>query len=96
MEKNKKTHNLGKWLKEECTDWKTLVVFLCVVAVVYMPVWGGYLLYYMFKWNWCLAMASITFTFWVGPFTPFFPICIAITLFLKKIMEQKNIKYKEQ
>ena len=87
-----KTINLFKWLKEECKDWRTLVVLLCVIAVMYSPVWGGYLLYYIFKLNWCLILASVTLTFWFGPFTPFFPLCIAITLSIKKLIEVKNRK----
>ena len=56
----------------------------------------GYLLYYIFKWNWCIVMGAVTFAFWFGPFTPFFPLCIAITLFIKKIMQVKKRKKGEQ
>ena len=84
--------NVIKWLKEECKDWKTLIVLICVVAVMYAPVWLGYLLYFIFKWNWCLVMASVTLAFWFGPLTPFFPICIGITLSIKKIMQVKKRK----
>lgn len=91
IDSNKKK-NFIEWLKNECRDWRTFVVLLCVIAVVYSPVWGGYLLYFIFKWKWCLVMASVTFTFWLGPFTPFFPLCIAITLFIKKIMQIVRIK----
>ena len=87
-----KTINLFKWIKEECKDWKTFIVLLCVIAVMYSPVWGGYLLYYIFKWNWCLVLASLTLTFWFGPLTPFFPLCIAITLSIKKLIEVKKRK----
>lgn len=87
-----KTINLIEWLKKECKDWTTLIVFICVIIVMYMPIWGGYLLYYIFRWNWCLVMASVTFAFWFGPLTPFFPICIAITLSIKKLIEVKKRK----
>ncbi len=87
-----KAINLWDWLKNECKDWKTLIVLICVIVVMYAPVWGGYLLYYIFKWNWCLVMASVTLAFWFGPLTPFFPLCIAITLSIKKIMQVKKRK----
>lgn len=92
MAKNikKRIYNFFKWLKNECKDWKTLVVLVCVVAVVYAPVWAGGLLYAMFGWNWCGVMASLMAAFWIGPLTPFFPLCIAITLSIKKIMQVKK------
>lgn len=80
------------WLKEECKDWKTFLILICVIIVLHIPVWGGYLLYFLFKWNWCLAMANFLIVFWMGPFTPFFPLAIAITLSIKKIMRVANNK----
>ena len=87
-----KAINLWDWLKNECKDWKTLIVLICVIIIMYAPVWLGYLLYFIFKWNWCLVMASVTAAFWFGPFTPFFPLCIAITLSVKKVMQVKKRK----
>ena len=37
-----------KWIKEECKDWRTFAIMICVEAVVYFPTWGGYLLYAIF------------------------------------------------
>ena len=85
-----KAINVLAWLKKECKDWKTLIVLICVIIIMYIPVWLGYLLYFIFKWNWCLVMASVTAAFWFGPLTPFFPLCIAITLSIKKVMQIKN------
>jgi len=85
-----KAINVLAWLKKECKDWKTLLVLICVIIIMYTPVWLGYLLYFIFKWNWCLVMASVTAAFWFGPLTPFFPLCIAITLSIKKVMQIKN------
>ncbi len=73
-----------RWLWQECRDIKTLLLLLAVIAVVYSPVWGGYLLYGLFGWQWASVMASACLLFWAGPFTPFFPICIAITLSIKR------------
>ena len=75
-----------KWIIDECKDWRTFVIFIIVIAIVYFPTWGGYLIYIIFKWNWSLAVASASLAFWFGPFTPFFPLCMAITLLIKKII----------
>ena len=93
-------YNFFKWLKKECKDWKTLVVLMCVIVVVYAPVWIGGLMYAIFGLEWCGVMASLMAAFWLGPLTPFFPLCIAITLSIKKIMQVKkkgkNKKNKKQ
>lgn len=76
------------WIWGECKDVKTLALLLVVIAVVYSPVWAGYLLYGLFGWTWCLAMATTCLVFWAGPFTPFFPLCIAITLAIKRLFQK--------
>ncbi len=65
-------------------NWQTLLLFILVVIVMYIPVWGGYLLYFLFHWKWAMWMATGALAFWAAPFTPFFPTCIAITLAIKK------------
>ena len=89
-----KIKNFLKWIWNECKDWHTLILLLCVIIVMYSPVWGGYLLYAAFGWAWCSAIASAYLLFWAGPFTPFFPMCIGITLFIKKVMQVKSGRYK--
>ena len=91
-----KIYNFFRWLKNECKDWTTAFILIWVIAIVYFPVWGGYLLYAMFGWNWCAVMASSAAIFWLGPFTPFFPLCIAITLTIKKIMQIKKRENNEE
>ena len=77
-----------KWIKKECKDTKTLILFGIIVVIMYSPVWLGYLLFGIFKWTWCSVLASAYLAFWAGPFTPFFPCCIAATLAIKRIMEK--------
>ena len=84
--------NFFKWIWQECKDWKTFVLLLCVVFVMYAPVWGGYLLHAAFGWAWCSAVASAYLLFWAGPFTPFFPVCIGITLSIKKALQLRSQK----
>ena len=83
-----KLKKLWRYIKSEITDVKTFIIFAIVVAVVYSPVWLCYILYFVFKWKWCFVVASSCLAFWAGPFTPFFPLCIAITLGIKKIMRR--------
>ncbi|MDO5564203.1 MAG: hypothetical protein Q4F88_03135 [Eubacteriales bacterium] len=78
---------IKKFLKEiwnECKDIKTVILLIIVMIIMYMPIWGGYLLYYYTKKTWALVVATSMLTFWAGPFTPFFPLCIFITLFIKR------------
>lgn len=82
----KKFVSFAKSIWQSCKNVKTLLLFFVVMAVVYAPVWAGFLLYGLFGFRWCFHIATVCFAFWAGPFTPFFPFCIAITLFLKKLM----------
>ncbi|MGN1328541.1 MAG: hypothetical protein ACI4V4_02465 [Eubacterium sp.] len=82
--------NFCKWIWSECKDWHTLVLLLIVVFIMYAPVWGGYLLHILFKIKWGSVVATTYLAFWAGPFTPYFPLCIAITFGIKKIFEKRN------
>lgn len=84
-----------RWIWRECKDVKTFLLLLLVIAVVYSPVWGGYLLHAIFGWKWASVMASACLLFWVGPFTPFFPICIGITLSIKRWKERRTNKQQD-
>lgn len=80
---------------KQLDNWQTLLLFILVCLVIYSPVWVGYLLYWIFKWKWCLWMATAVLAFWAGPFTPFFPICMAITLAIKKAFIHLKEKTKQ-
>lgn len=82
--------NFFHWLWQECKDRNTFILLLIVVVVMYSPVWGGYLLHGVFGWAWCSAVATAYLLFWAGPFTPFFPVCIAVTLSIKKLTEVRK------
>lgn len=93
MEKLKeKIKNFFRWIWQECRDVHTLILFAVVVILMYFPVWGGYLFSFLFDLGWCSVVASAYMLFWAGPFTPFFPLCIAITLSLKKAFEVRKRK----
>lgn len=80
--------NFCKWVWSECKDWHTVVIFAVVVVVMYTPVWGGYLCHALFGKKWFSVLATTYLAFWAGPFTPYFPLCIAITLGIKRLIEK--------
>ena len=92
---NKKKTKILNWIKEECRDWRTFVILICVIIILYIPVWGGYLLYFIFKWNWGLAMANFVVAFWLGPFTPF-SISYCNYISYKKDHEKDIVSYKKR
>ena len=79
-----------RWIWQECNDTKTFLLLLLVIAVVYSSVWGGYLLHAIFGRKWESIMASACLVFWAGPFTPFFLICIGITLSIRRRAERRT------
>lgn len=90
-----KIKSFFKWLWEQLKDWRTLVIFIIVLLVMYFPAYGFYILSIIFKNAWLAGAATICVAFWAGPFTPFFPLCIAITLGIKTIflkMKQRKAK----
>ena len=78
------------WIKEDFKDYRTFIIFIFVMFVVHTPIWGGLILYKFFNLKWGLALATTVSFFWLGPFTPFFPICIGITFGIKRLMEKKK------
>lgn len=80
-------HRLQAFFKEiwqDCKNPLTLTILILVALVLYSPVWGGLILSYLFHWKWAAAMAGAVALFWAGP-APFFPVCLAITLFIKHV-----------
>ncbi|MBQ3390686.1 MAG: hypothetical protein IJG57_06430 [Firmicutes bacterium] len=81
-----KVIRFGKYVWTECKDWRTLVLLAIVMFVMYTPVWLGYILFHLFEIKWALAMMTGYMLFWAGPATPFIPLCIAITLTVKRFL----------
>ena len=87
------------WAKENIKDWRTAVIFLIVMAVMSSEVWVFYLLG-VISWGsefskWCFGIASTCWLFWLAPFTPFLPLCILITAFIKGIVNKIRFKKSE-
>lgn len=85
-----KTIKFLKWIWQECKDWHTVVLLLAVIVVVYSPVWMGYILFWVFDLKWAGIVATAIMAFWAGPFSPFFALCISITLGIKRWFEKKG------
>lgn len=85
-----------KWLWTNLKDIKTLIIFIIVFLLLSSEVWVFYLLG-VITWGStfskrCLGVASACWIFWLGPFTPFMPLCIGITFGVKAIFNK--IKHK--
>lgn len=81
-----------KRLRINLKDIKTLVIFIIVFLVLSSEVWVFYLLGFIFSdtdfGKRCLGIGSACWLFWLGPFTPFLPLCIAITFGIKALFNK--------
>lgn len=81
-----------KWLWAECKDWHTLALLGVVCLVLSFPVWLGYLLGFIFHWEWAFWMSTVIWGFWMLPGAPFFALAVSITLGIKRLWERKQEK----
>ena len=86
--------NFVKWLWRECKDWKTFVLLVIVCLVIGFPVWGGYILYFITGWEWALIVATALLAFWWLPGAPYFAVCVAVTLAIKRFFEKRKARLK--
>ena len=92
----KKFIDLNKWILAQLKDWKTFVLFLGVCAVMSVEVWLPYILGFVTGNKWWFGIGSAWWLFWIGPGTPFIPLCIAITLAIKKLFFKKRTRKNER
>lgn len=93
--------NFFKWILFQLKDWHNLVILAVVTPLLFclsilLIAFG--LFFADGKIHLILA-TSTALAFWAGPFTPFWPLCIGITLgirkFIDSIWKPKHIKQKE-
>ena len=89
------------WIFYNIRDWHTAVIFVIVVLVVGSEVWVPYLLGFITRGTdfskWMLGVGSACWVFRLGPFTPFMPLCIVITIGIKTgINKWKNGEMKNK
>ena len=85
-----------QWLKKECKDWRTFVVLLVVCIILSLPIWLGYLLGFIFHWEWAFWVSTALWGFWLLPGAPFLAVAASLTLSIKKIWEKKEEKDKNK
>ena len=81
---------LLRWLASSLKDWRNWVIFLLVYVALTSPTWMGWLLYFITMDPWHLTYSIAYMAFWALPFTPLLPLCIAISLCIRKVFHRKN------
>ena len=81
-----------RWLWMACHDWRMVAIFVLWMAVVGCEVWMPFILGLLspdpsFK-AWMLSIAGTCEAFWLLPLTPFMPICIALTVGTKAVIDR--------
>ncbi len=84
-----------KWVWTECKDWHTIVLLIIVSLVLSLPVWGGYLIGFVFDIKWAIVAASVIWAFWMLPGAPFFALSVSITLIIKRLIGKGHRKIKK-
>lgn len=84
-----------KWIWSECKDKKTLALLGVVSLILSLPIWLGYLLGFIFGWDWAIWAATAVWGFWLLPGAPFFVVAVAITLGIKKLYQRLKKRKKE-
>lgn len=78
------------WLNvlKQLKDKTNIKIFIIVLIVMYSPTWLLLPIGCVFKNAAFISTAIAYAVFWAGPCTPFFPIIIGITLFIRKILNK--------
>mgnify|MGYP001622954869 CR=1 FL=1 len=71
-------------------DARNWLIFAAVYAVMTAPTWAGWLLFLLTGNPWHLTYSSAYMAFWALPFTPLIPLCIAVTLGIRKLIHRKK------
>ena len=80
------------WCWKELRDWRTFLIFIIVQLIVGSEVWVPLILGLIFNNKGLLAFAGTMEAFWLLPGTPFIPICIAITIGIKALIDKRKKK----
>ena len=80
------------WCWKELRDWRTCLIFVIVQLIVGSEVWVPLILGLIFNNKGLLAFAGTMEAFWLLPGTSFIPICIAITIGIKALIDKRKKK----
>lgn len=78
------------WAWNNLRDWETIVIFAIVLIAVSSEVWIFYLVA-LLTWGtefskWAIGIGSTLWAFWLAPATPFLPLCVAVTMGIKRFL----------
>ena len=91
-----KIKNLWLWIWKQLKNKTNVVIFILCFIVLSCEVWVPYLLFFITKNGWWLGIGSACWAFWLAPFTPFLPLCIGLTIFVRKLYDKiRNRKEKK-
>ena len=81
--------NFCKWIWTQVKDWHNLVILLIVAPTLFCLciLLVGIGLFFTDGKIHLITAAGIVTAFWMGPFTPFWPLCIAITFGIRKFID---------
>ncbi len=79
---------LIKYIGSALKDWRNWLIFAAVYAVMTSPTWVGWLLYFITGNPWHMTYSSAYMAFRALPLTPLIPLCIAITLGIRRLFRR--------
>lgn len=83
-----KIKNVMQSIAKQLKDWKNWIIFIVVMLVVGCEVWIPALIGVLTGNAWWYGVAAVCWAFWLAPFTPFLPLCLAITFAVRKIFDE--------
>ena len=77
-----------RWILKQLKDKTNILIFIIVFWALSSEVWIPYLLAIITGNKWWWGIGSACWAFWLAPFTPFLPLCFAITFGVRKIVDK--------
>lgn len=85
-----------RWILKQLKDKTNILIFVIVFLVLSSEVWIPYLLAIITGNKWWWGIGSACWAFWLAPFTPFLPLCLAITFGIRKIVDKIRDKHNKK
>lgn len=85
-----------RWILKQLKDKTNILIFIIVFLVLSSEVWIPYLLAIITGNKWWWGIGSACWAFWLAPFTPFLPLCLAITFGVRKIVDKIQDKHNKK
>ena len=85
-----------RWILKQLKDKTNILIFVIVFLVLSSEVWIPYLLAIITGNKWWWGIGSACWAFRLAPFTPFLPLCLAITFGIRKIVDKIRDKHNKK